>query len=301
MLAGISDPHGVVRRASLTWRGQETPFEGGVDDAGLFQSGLHAPVASLRDVDPSTDLPFQYTLELNGTRDLRFLPAAGETAVTMTSTWPHPSFSGAALPEERTVTAGGFSAEWRVQDFARPYPAQWTSAEMSRDQLASHGSESAFGVSLIQPIDIYEQADRAVKYAVLFLILTFLVFFLWELFSATLLHPMQYVFVGFSMCVFYLLLLSISEHTGFDIAYALASTVTTLLIAGYARAVLNGVRQAATVLASLASLYGFLYLLLRLEDYALLAGSVGIFIVLALVMFITRRMNWYEMKLGESH
>jgi inner membrane protein len=301
VLAGISDPHGVVRRASLTWRGHDTPFEGGVDDVGLFQSGLHASVGTLADLDPAARLPFEYTLELNGTRDLRFLPAAGETAVSMTCTWPHPSFSGTALPETRTIQDSGFSAEWRVQDFARPYPSQWTSADMNRDQLTMRGSESGFGVSLIQPIDIYEQADRAVKYAVLFIILTFLVFFLWEVFSATLLHPMQYVFIGFAMCVFYLLLLSISEHTGFDIAYALASTVTTLLIAGYARAVLNGVRQAASVLAALTSLYGFLYLLLRLEDYALLAGSVGLFIVLALVMFITRRMNWYEMKLGETH
>src|SRR5262249_4792935 len=162
-----------------------------------------------------------------GTRDLRFLPAAGETVVAMNATWPHPSFSGTPLPETRTIRGNGFDAEWHVQDFARPYPAQWTSGDMNHDQLASRGSDSAFGVSLLQPIDIYEQADRAVKYGVLFIILTFMVFFLWEVFSATLLHPMHYAFVGFAMCVFYLLLLSISEHTGFDPAYAIASSATT--------------------------------------------------------------------------
>ena len=138
------------------------------------------------------------------------------------------------------------------------------------------------------------------KYAVLFIVLTFLVFFLWEIFGATLLHPVQYTFVGFAMCVFYLLLVSFSEHTGFDFAYAVSSLVTTALIAGYARAVFGGLRQGASVAAALAALYGFLYLLLRLEDYALLAGSIGVFVALALVMFMTRRMNWYELKLGEG-
>jgi inner membrane protein len=134
----------------------------------------------------------------------------------------------------------------------------------------------------------------------LFIVLTFLVFFLWEVFHAALLHPMQYAFVGFALCVFYLLLISISEHAGFDVAHTAAAGVTTILIAGYARAVLGGTTQGASVLAALASLYGFLYLLLRLEDYALLAGSVGLFIILALVMYVTRRMNWYELKLGEE-
>jgi inner membrane protein len=139
-----------------------------------------------------------------------------------------------------------------------------------------------------------------VKYAVLFIVLTFLVFFLWEVLHASLLHPMQYGFVGFALCVFYLLLVSISEHAGFDIAYAVSAGVTTLLIAGYARAILGGMKQAASVLGSLTILYGFLYLLLRLEDYALLAGSIGLFVVLAGVMYITRRMNWYELKLGKQ-
>jgi inner membrane protein len=295
VIAGVSDPRGVARRAALAWRGQRIPFEGGAEDVGLFSSGLHAPVGSLEELDPGVPLAFEFILELNGTRDLWFLPAAGETVVAMNATWPHPSFSGAALPETRTIRGDGFDAEWHVQDFARPYPAQWTSGDT---QLASRGGASAFGVSFIQPIDIYEQADRAVKYAVLFIILTFMVFFLWEVFSATLLHPVHYVFIGFAMCVFYLLLLSISEHTGFDPAYAVASSATTMLIAGYARAVLRGMKQAASVFAALASLYGFLYLLLRLEDYALLAGSIGLFIVLAFVMFVTRRMNWYDIRLG---
>jgi inner membrane protein len=295
---GISDPRGLTRRATLTWQGQTLPLSGGAADTGIFRSGLRATVPALASAAAGTELPFELTLDLNGTRDLRFLPAAGETSVALTSSWPHPSFVGTAFPETRRIESTGFAASWRVQDFGRAYPARWTSGEMNRDQLASHAAESTFGLTLVQPVDIYQQAERAVKYAILFIALTFLVFFLWEVFSTTLLHPMQYAFVGFALCIFYLLLVSISEHAGFDRAYAISSGVTTALIAGYARAVLGGTRQGLSVCAALVTLYGFLYLLLRLEDYALLAGSVGLFVILALVMFITRRMNWYELKLG---
>jgi len=294
---GVADPRGLVRRATLDWGDQTIPFTGGTDAVGLFRAGLRAPIPEVESRPAGAELPFSFTIEVNGTRDLWFLPASEETAVALTSTWPHPSFLGAALPESRRVDGNGFTASWRVQDFGRPYAARWTSASMQTGQQAD---ASAFGVSLVQPVDIYQQAERAVKYAVLFIVLTFLIFFLWEVFSATLLHPVQYAFVGFAMCVFYMLLVSISEHTGFDTAYALSSAVTIVLIAGYARAVLGGLREGASVLAALVTLYGFLYLLLRLEDYALLAGSVGLFVVLAFVMFVTRRMNWYELKLGAS-
>jgi inner membrane protein len=296
---GVSDPRGLTRRAALTWRGQTLTLGGGVDDLGLFRSGVRTAVPSLDSTAPNTELPFELTLDVNGTRDLRFLPTAEETTVTITSTWPHPSFIGTALPETRRIAANGFSAQWRVQDFGRPYAARWTRGDITTDQLAAAAAQSAFGLSLVQPVDIYQQAERAVKYAVLFLVLTFMVFFMWEVFSPVLLHPVQYAFVGFAMCVFYLLLVSISEHAGFDLSYAISAGVTTALIAGYGRAVLGGTRQGVSVLVALATLYGFLYLLLRLEDFALLAGSVGVFLVLALVMFVTRRMNWYELKLGE--
>ena len=227
------------------------------------------------------------------------MPGAQETIVTLTSPWPHPSFMGAPLPDSRTVSAAGFDASWRVPDFGRPYAARWLSADMNREQLPIQAETSAFGVGLLQPVDIYQQAERAVKYAVLFIVLTFLVFFLWEIFHTALLHPMQYAFVGFALCVFYLLLVSLSEHTGFDLAYWTSAAVTTLLVSGYARAILRGRWQGASVAMALSALYGFLYLLLRLEDYALLAGSVGLFLVLALVMYVTRRMDWYALRLGD--
>ena len=184
--------------------------------------------------------------------------------------------------------------------FGRGYQPRWLSGELEREKLAVKVEASAFGVSLLQPVDVYQQAERAVKYAVLFVVLTFVVFFLWEIVRGGLLHPIQYLFVGFAICVFYLLLLSISEHAGFGAAYAAAAGATTLLIALYSAYVLGGVKEGILMGCGLATLYGFLYLLLRLEDYALLAGSVGLFLMLALLMLATRRVNWYELRLGAA-
>lgn len=294
---GIRYPRGIVRRAVLSWRGQSLPLTGGAIDTGLWSTGLHADLPPL-DPQARADVPFELTLDVNGTREFQILPNADETTVSITSAWPHPSFSGAPLPENRRVDASGFAAHWRVQDFGRAYPATWTTQNVNREELAARADAAAFGVALIEPVDIYQQAERAVKYAFLFIVLTFLVFFLWEVLGAASLHPLQYTFVGFAMCVFYMLLVSISEHAGFDAAYGIASGVTTLVIAGYATSVLGGLRKGGSVLGALAGLYGFLYLLLRLEDYALLAGSVGLLVILAAVMFATRRMNWYELRVG---
>ena len=295
---GVSDPRGLTQRTTLKLSGIDVSMRGGALDVGLFAAGLHADVPLPE--RPTTPVPFELTLDLNGTRDLQVIPNAQETVLALTGTWPHPSFGGRALPETRQITAAGFEAHWRVQDFARPYPSRWTMPPMNRDQLAQQATESAFGVSLVQPVDIYQQAERAVKYAALFVVLTFLVFFLWEIFHATLLHPVQYTFVGFALCVFYLLLVSLSERLGFDRAYAMSAGATTALIGGYAWSVLGGVRAGLSVCAALTALYGFLYLLLRLEDYALLAGSIALFTILAFVMFVTRRMNWYDLKLGSA-
>ena len=293
---GISDPRGLSRRGVLNWNGREEPFTGGVAPVTLFASGVQAKAPQREPAAGLPDIPFSFTLAVNGTREIRFLPTAEETAVTLRASWPHPSFAGNPLPEEWSASGDGFRARWSVPDFGRPYPGRWSSVDANIDVLRERAEGTAFGVGLIQPVDIYQQAERAVKYAVLFLVLTFLVFFLWEIFQDILLHPIQYAFIGFALCVFYLLLVSISEHAGFDSAYGVSSAAVTLLIAGYSRAVLQGTRRAGSVAASLGGLYGFLYLLLRLEDYALLAGSVALLLVLGTVMFVTRRMDWYGLR-----
>jgi inner membrane protein len=294
---GLSDPRGLTQRVTLDVDGRKAEFTGGVSDVGLFATGIQARLV-FTDALQRAEVPFVFTLDVNGARDVRFLRSADETTVQLASSWRHPSFWGSPLPVHRPSDDGGFTAQWRTPDFGRPYPTRWTSGDMSRDALLKAARESAFGVSLVQPVDIYHQAERAVKYAALFIGMTFLLFFVWEISRTTLLHPVQYGLVGFGLFVFYLLLVSISEHAGFDTAYAISASVTTLLIAGYGRAVLQGRTQGLSVGAALAALYGFLYMLLRLEDYALLAGSLGLFLVLAGVMYATRRMDWYSLRLG---
>jgi inner membrane protein len=294
---GVSDPRGISRRIALTWNGTPQTFVPGVIDVGLFASGAHAPAPGLS--ASGGDVAFTLAIDLNGSRQLRFLPGGSETSVTLTSPWPHPSFAGGLLPEAHRTDGSGFSATWRAPYFGRGYPPQWT-GESQRDRLKQLAEPSAFGVSLIRPVDIYQQAERAVKYAVLFIVMTFVIAFLWEVSRGALLHPIQYLFLGFAMCVFYLLLLSLSEHVGFDLAYAAAAIATVGLLAWYWGRVLGGARHGALMACALAGLYGFLYLLLRLEDYALLAGSTGLFAMLALVMYLTRRVNWYDLRLGAA-
>lgn len=291
---GVADPRGISRSLTLKWNDQEEPFAPGVEDVGLFAAGVQAPV---RDLSATGGVSFTIDLDLNGSRELRFLPAGNLTSIELASSWPHPSFVGAPLPDSRDTGAAGFTATWRAPYFVRGFSPQW-SGEVNREHVKAQADASAFGVALVQPVDIYQQAERAVKYAELFIVMTFVVAFLWEIGLGALLHPIQYLFVGFAMCVFYLLLLSMSEHIGFDVAFASASAVTIALLAWYWSRVTSGVWQGVLMAAALSALYGFLYLLLRLEDYALLVGSIGLFAMLAMVMFFTRRVDWYERRLG---
>jgi inner membrane protein len=296
---GIADPRGISKRVALTMNGRDAPFVPGGGDPCLCTIGLRASTPLGDALPDGATLPFAFELDVNGTRDFRMLPSGSDTSVQITSTWPHPSFVGAPAPAH-TTSGAGFTATWRVPYFGRGFAPAWTDVGMDCDKLKAQADAAAFGVSLIQPVDIYQQSERAIKYASLFIVLTFALFFLCEIIRSRLLHPIQYLFVGFAMSVFYLLLVSISEHLGFDVAYACASVSTVSLIALYSGYALGGARDGALLGVALSALYGFLYLLLRLEDYALLAGSLGLFLMLALVMLATRRVNWYELRIGDD-
>ncbi len=286
---GIRDPHGVQGTPSLRYAGASRDLRPGVP-AGPWPSGMHAlvPLGAL-----PASMPFQLDLELQGSQSFELLPVGKETRLDVASAWPHPSFRGAFLPQRREVGPQGFTAEWSVSYFQRGFPQRWRTSDESAAVDPAQMQTSAFGVALVEPAGTYQQCARAVKYGFLFLGLTFLLFFMFELFGPTSLHPLHYLFVGFALCMFYLLVLSIAEHLSFAAAYAAAATACVLLIAGYAHAVL-GERQRALLLAAvLALLYGFLYVLLQLEEYALLIGSVALFVLLALVMYATRRVDWY--------
>lgn len=295
---GVSDPRGIARAIDVDWNGAAQRFEPGGERIGLFASSVRAPAPGLT-AQRDGPLTFAIDLELKGTRELRLLPAAVETNVRLASPWPHPSFVG-RTPDAPSIDGHGFSASWRLPYFGRGFPSEWKDDGGNIEQMEKQAAAAAFGVALVQPVDIYVQTERAVKYAVLFIVMTFVIAFLWEITGGALVHPIQYLFVGFTLCVFYLLLLSIAEHRGFDAAYVIAAAATVLLLSWYWSWVLGGRRQGALMGAALSTLYGYLYLLLRLEDYALLAGSAGLFAMLALVMFLTRRVNWYDLRLGAA-
>jgi inner membrane protein len=295
---GVADPRGIARSVDVTWNGQARGFVPASAGAGIFESGVQAPADGLGP-DRAESIDFALQLDVKGTREIRLVPTAGETTATLASSWPHPSFVG-RTPELPRLGAGGFQASWRVPSFGRGFPSEWTGNEPATAQkLQVQAQAAAFGVGLIQPVDIYVQADRAVKYAVLVILVTFVMAFLWEITSGVLLHPVQYIFVGFALCIFYLLLLSLAEHRGFDQAYVIAASGTIALLAWYWSSVLRRWTQGVLMAGALSVLYGCLYLLLRLEDYALVAGSIGVFAMLAIVMFLTRRVDWYQLKLGD--
>jgi inner membrane protein len=279
---GISDLRGVKEDLSITWNGAPKPLDPGIEGAAVLGSGVEARVP-LAQGKPAA---FSLRLALKGSEALYFLPLGKTTAVKLHSPWPDPSFKGAFLPESRKISGAGFDAEWKVLHLNRPFPQRWLDTVPSL-------SEWNFGVELLSPVDQYDLTERSIKYAVLFIFLTFLVFFFIEFLKDKRLHPIQYLLVGAAITIFYLLLLSLSEHMAFWLAYVVASVAVVALIGGYTKGVFDQKRLTALVTATLVLLYGFLYTLLQLEDYALLIGSVGLFATLAVVMYLTRKINWY--------
>lgn len=247
-------------------------------------SGVSAKVPVSNDGSYS----FKLALNLNGSQRLNFLPLGSETNVEIKSTWNNPSFDGTFLPDERSVTDSGFTAKWKVLQFNRNYPQSFS--ELSNANMVG----SAFGVKLMVPVDQYQKTSRAVKYAILTIALTFLIFFFVEIFNRIRIHPFQYILVGLALVLFFTLLLSISEHLGFNYAYLISAASILIMTSLYAKTVFKNIRATAIMFLILAAIYTFIYTILQLQDYALLIGSIGLFFILAAVMFISRKINWYE-------
>ena len=292
VIVSLSDMRGAVAVSPLTFGGRDQPLEPATDAASPFRGALQAPVT----VDPEAVTPFAVEMTLAGTGALRFLPIGKATEVHLQSPWRHPGFAGAFLPESRTVTDAGFDARWRVTYLARSFPHAWLYEATARDERRQQLDATEFGVDFVQPVDQYQQTWRATKYGLLFILLTFAVVLLWEVRHALSLHPLQYLMVGCALVVFYLLLLSLSEHLGFAWAYGLAAAATVGLVTAYAARILaSGLRGGGVMAGWLGTLYGFLYTLLQLEDLALLLGSIAVFLMLAALMYFTRRIDWYTM------
>jgi inner membrane protein len=239
-------------------------------------------------------VPFSLALALNGSENILFAPLGANTRMTLASTWPDPSFQGAFLPATRSVDPTGFTAEWQVSYYGRAYPQSWTDADTATSVDFDALAASTCGVSLVTPVDSYRLVERSIKYGVLFVALLFTGFFLFETLAGLRIHPLQYLLVGAALCLFYLALLSLSELMAFGRAYLAGAAASGLLTVCYSLAVLGKWRRAAAIAAELAAIYTFLYITLQLQDYALVFGTAGLFVTLAIVMYATRKVNWYE-------
>jgi inner membrane protein len=292
----VSGTRGIKEPLRLTWDAAETAFEPGLARSPLFSSGVHAPLPGLSPENRAH--PFSFKMTLRGSQSLSVAPVAVRTSTRIRSPWPHPSFYGAILPDSRTQGASGFDARWAVSYLGRNYPQQWKLEGLDRPALQNSIGASAFGVRFYQPVDLYQLSTRTIKYAILFLSLTFLAFFLFEVFGQLRLHPLQYLFVGSALLLFGLLLVAISEHIGFARAYLVSAAATIALITAYSAYVLVKKARAALIGGLLCALYGALYVLLQMEDEALLAGTLALFAILAALMLLTRRVDWYAVSLG---
>lgn len=279
----VSDVRGLKEQLYLNWNGRPIELVPGKFADGQFPGSLSAALP-IEDAMRAGGAQFNVSLKLKGSQNLMFVPLGKTTTVSVRSHWPDPSFTGNYLPDARMVKDSGFSATWNILSLNRAYPQQWT--EGRYDLQAS-----AFGVDLKVPVDSYQKSNRSVKYAILCIVLTFTAFFLIELIYGRPLHLIQYVLVGFALCIFYTLLLSISEYLGFNPAYIIAALATIGLVAWYVSSALKSGRIAVFVSLLLAAMYGFIYILIQSQDYALLMGSIGLFVVLGVVMYFSRRIR----------
>jgi inner membrane protein len=294
---GISDVRGIVGAPRLTVDGRALPLSGGFGSRGNI-GGLHARLAAPRAGDTLV-LPMTFDIVLGGTESLAIVPIAKDNRMAIASRWPHPRFGGSFLPRTRSVDANGFRAQWDVSSLATAAQAQFLAGaalpKASADEAETSGID-AIGLSLVDPVNVYLQAERATKYGILFVLLTFVGFFMFELIKALPIHPIQYMLVGLALAIFFLLLVSLSEHIAFGIAYLVSAVACIGLLAVYLTAVLRSSARALGFAAMLATLYAALYGLLVSEDNALVLGAGLLFAILATIMVVTRKIDWYALQ-----
>jgi inner membrane protein len=293
VLLPISDLRGLSDNVSMVWGAAKSrvPFRPRLIVKIDGYTGIHAPVALSPD---GGETPFSLNVSLRGSHELKFAAAGLSSTVTVSGDWPHPSFSGNFLPSQRDVSDDGFSAVWKVPHLA----SDMTQSLLALDGLAARLNDASLGVSFYQPVTFYVLVQRALKYALLSIGFAFLSFFLIETLSGARIHGVQYVLIGGAQVIFYMLLLSLAEQIGFEAAYFLASAATVCLISGYSVPVLKGRVQGLVVLGVLSILYTLLFVLLKQEDYALVIGALAAFAGIAVTMYVTRNIDWYQINPG---
>lgn len=280
---GLSDTKAINETSRMNWGGTSASIHPGTLLPELIPSGFHA---SLKGLEPENPLPsFRLRLALNGSTGIRFAPLGEVTKATIKSAWPHPSYQGSILPKKEQHGKEGFLAQWQIPNLARNYPQYWLSDKKYDLQ------QFTAGVDLFEPVTHYSKVSRATKYGILFIILTFIIFLIFELTVQTRPHFLQYTLIGFAISLFYLLLVSLAEHVKFLHAYLAAAGVTIFMITLYAAAILRKFTRTLLIFFLLSGLYAVLYTIMHLEDYALLAGAALLLIIMGILMIVTRNIQ----------
>lgn len=286
---GISDLRGIKDEINFHWGDKAINAKSGSNIQSLIASGV---TIELPTVKQNEAISFGFDLNLQGSKNLSYIPVGAITNVNLKSSWPSPSFNGSFLPDARTITDQGFTANWKILQLNRNFPQSWVGSHQQNNLF-----ESAFGVNYILGLDDYQKSMRSAKYAVMTIVLTFLIFFLVEVLHKRKIHPFQYTLVGLSLSLFYVLLISISEHTSFNLAYIISAISVVVMISLYSLSVFKSSKHSLLLVATLTGIYGFLFVTLQLTDYALLMGSIGLTIILAITMYFTRNINWYKINI----
>jgi len=291
---GLSDLKGLKNNPSVRLGNEIYQVEPDFTSLKLFSNNLI--IQPDLSVQKNTALNFSFDLDIRGSSELNFMHLGKSTAVRINGKWNSPSFTGRYLPEERNVSDSGFSAVWKMPYFNRPFPQQWV-----EDNTVLDGSnEASFGVKFILPVDQYQKTMRSAKYAILIILLTFISLLFTEFLNKRKVHLLQYVLIGAAMTIYYTLLLSFSEQIGFDFAYLIASAATVALIGFFIFALLKNKKPAVVFAGILSVFYGFIYIIIQLQDLALLVGSIGLFITVAALMYLSARIDWTKKELVEA-
>lgn len=291
---GISDLRGIEEEIQFNWGHQALDVEPGVNISGLFDSGITIELPQLEN-NLSKSIDFDFDLNLQGSQNMSFIPLGNTTNVAIRSDWASPSFNGSFLPDQREISDEGFSAKWKILQLNRNFPQSW----MNNLQFKAV-NDASFGVDLLLPLDDYQKSMRSVKYGIMTIALTFLTFFLIEILNKKRIHPFQYILVGLALCLFYILLVSISEHTSFNAAFLVSASAVVSMITLYSATIFKQKNLTILLMMILAAVYGFLFVTLQMSDYALLLGSLGLTLILATTMYFTRNINWYKVSAEEE-
>ncbi len=289
---GIEDMGGIKESIKLNWDGiHNINLEPGIKGT-ISKTGVSTVVEFAKE-KYSKIIDFSFNVKIQGSESIFFTPLGKTTKVVLNSTWDSPSFQGRFVPDSREISQDGFTAKWKILDMNRDFPQQWEGSDYNV-------TKSQFGVKLIKPVGEYQKNMRTVKYSLLIIVLIFMIYFFFEILGNFKIHPIQYTFIGLALTMFFVLLLSISEQVGFNIAYLISSVATGLMILIYSASLLKKNKQLILLGSFLTTIYGFIYVVLQLEDYALFAGSIGLFIALFAIMYYSRKIDWYNINISNQ-